>query len=100
MTKIEARHAKVNQWIKEGRVMNDAMRKNQKEAAKYQQQLEDRAERILAGLVTVSKPKEDVTVANNTKQAAPEANIKITGKSKYDSLSVAADAILKELQSA
>ena len=99
MTNIEARRAKVNQWIKEGKVMNDAMRKQQKEAAKYQQQLEDRAERILAGLVKVSKPKESVVVAN-TKQSAPEANIKITGKKKYDSLSVAADAILKELQTA
>lgn len=99
MTNIEARRAKVNQWIKEGRVMNDAMRKKQKEAVKYQQQLEERAERILAGLVTASKPKENVTVAT-TKQSAPEANIKITGKSKYDSLSVAADAILKELQTA
>jgi len=97
MTNIEARRAKVNQWIKEGKVMNDAMRKQQKEAAKYQQQLEDRAERILAGLVTHSKPKASVT-DTKTKEIAPEANTQIKAKVKVDALALAAEAILKELQ--
>lgn len=99
MTEIEARRAKVNQWVKEGKVMNDAKRKQIKDAAKRQQKLEDAAERILAGLVTHTKPKSNIT-EHKVKENAPEANIKIESKVKVDALSVAADAILKELQCA
>lgn len=99
MTELEARRAKVNQWIKEGKVMNDAKRKQIKDAAKRQQQLEDAADRILAGLVTHSKPKSNIT-EHKVKENAPEANIKIAPKVKVDALSAAADSLLKELQSA
>ena len=99
MTEIEARRAKVNQWVKEGKVMNDAKRKKIKDATKHQQQLEDAAERILAGLVIHSKPKSNI-IEHKAKENTPEANIKIAPKVKFDTLSVAADAILKELQSA
>jgi hypothetical protein len=96
--KINARRARVKQLIAEGRVMTENMRKQQKAALKYQTQLEERAETILAGLVTHSKPKNCV-VDNQPKIKAPkEANTKLAKNMKIDRLASAADEILKELQ--
>jgi hypothetical protein len=48
---LVSRRARVQQLIADGRVMTDSMRKKQKEVAKYQEQLETLADRILSGLV-------------------------------------------------
>lgn len=98
--KLLARRARVKQLIKDGRVMNDSMRKQQKAALKYQTQLEDRAETILAGLVIHSKPKDNVSVASPKIEAPKEATTKLVKNTKVDRLASAADAILKELQAA
>jgi uncharacterized coiled-coil protein SlyX len=46
-----SRRARVNQLITEGRVMSDSLRKKQKEVAKYQEQLETLADKILSGML-------------------------------------------------
>ena len=48
---LVTRRARVKQLIAEGRVMTDAMRKKQKEVAKYQEKLETLADRILSGRI-------------------------------------------------
>ena len=48
---LVSRRARVQQLIADGRVMTDSMRKKQKEVAKYQEQLETLADRILSGLL-------------------------------------------------
>ena len=48
---LVTRRARVKQLIAEGRVMTDSMRKKQKEVAKYQEQLETLADRILSGRI-------------------------------------------------
>ena len=48
---LVSRRARVKQLIAEGRVMTDAMRKKQKEVAKYQEKLETLADRILSGRI-------------------------------------------------
>ena len=99
MTSIEARRARVKQLIAEGRVETDKLRKQRKEALKYQTQLQERAETILAGLVSPSTQKNKIP-APKVKQNVPEANIKLTQKVKFDKLSSLANEVLKELQAA
>mgnify|MGYP000037962683 FL=1 len=48
---LVSRRARVKQLIAEGRVMTDAMRKKQKEVAKYQEKLETLADKILSGRI-------------------------------------------------
>ena len=99
MTSIEARRARIKKLIEEGRVETDKLRKQRKTAAKYQTQLQERAETILAGLVSPSIPKNKIP-APQVKNKAPEANIQLNEKVKFDRLSQAANDIIKELQSA
>lgn len=96
--RINARRARVQQLIKEGRVMNESMRKQQKKEIERQNKLEELAERVLAGLVSPSKVKSPVQVSTTVKTTAPEANMMIKSKVKFDRLSVTAESILKELQ--
>lgn len=99
MTTIEARRARIKQLMAEGRVETDALRKQRKDAAKYQQQLESVAETIICGLVSSSKPKSNVSTPK-TKSSAPEANTKVAPRVKFDSLATKANEVLKELQAA
>jgi len=50
-SQLLSRRARVNQLIAEGRVMTDALRNKQKKVAKYQEQLETLADKILSGRI-------------------------------------------------
>lgn len=97
---LELRRARVKQLIAEGRVMTDAMRNKIKAEAKRRQQLEDTAERILAQSNRVSSVPMGTVVEVVNKEQPPEANIQLKKSTKVDKLAVAADAILREIQSA
>jgi hypothetical protein len=96
---LELRRARVKQLIAEGRVMTDAMRNKIKAEAKRRQQLEDTAERILAQSNRVSSVPMGTVVEVVNKEQPPEANIQLKKSIKVDKLAVAADAILREIQS-
>jgi hypothetical protein len=94
---IAKRRARVAQMYAEGAVMTDSLRKKIRDEAKRRQQLEDAAMLILAG----SNRKSSVpmgTVPVEDKSPAPEANVKLSARTKVDKLAAAADAILRELQ--
>jgi len=96
MTELEIRRARVAQMIAEGAVETDALRRKRKQAAKYQQQLEDAAETILCGLRRGSTPK----VATTPSSPIPQATVRrIAPNVKYDTLAFQANQILEELQS-
>lgn len=97
--KIQARRERVQQLMKEGRVMNDSMRRKRKIEIARINKIEELAERALAGLVSHSKPKSQVSVAETNITSIPEANVVLKNKMKYDQLSVAANQILKEFHS-
>lgn len=94
---IQIRRARVKQMIAEGRVMNDAMRKRQRDEVKRLQKLQDAADLILAESCRVSQtPMGSNYIVEKT--SAPEANVILNRNSKVDRLALAADSILKELQ--
>lgn len=95
MNSIEARRARVAQMIAEGAVETDALRKRRKQAAKYQQQLEDAAETILCGLRRGSTPKVAITPSSPIPQATVR---RIAPNIKFDTLAFKANQILEELQ--
>lgn len=95
---IEARRARIQQLKAEGRVMTDAMRNKQKRDAKRQQELENLADNVLAGLVTRPKANSNVPVAKSDSNVPVEANSFLSRNVKVDKLALAASEILKELQ--
>lgn len=97
---LELRRARVRQMIAEGRVMTDSMRTKIKVEAKRRQKLEDMGERILAQSNRVSSVPMGTVVEMVDKEQAPEANVQLKKSAKVDVLSMAADAILREIQSA
>lgn len=48
---LVSRRARVKQLIAEGRVMTDSLRNKKKKVAKYQEQLETLADKILSGRI-------------------------------------------------
>lgn len=92
---LAARRARVKEMIASGAVMTDAKRKAQKEAAKYQQQLEDKADMILAGL-RPSQVKEVKKVATPT--PLNEENVRVlSNNQKFDTLASRANQVLADL---
>lgn len=92
------RRARLKQLFEEGRVETDAIRKRRKAEAKRQVELEAKAEVILAGLTSHSKPKASVTETVARSEAPTEATRTLANGVKYDKLASAADQLIKELQ--
>jgi hypothetical protein len=97
---ILQRRARIRQLQEEGRVMTDSMRKKIKEESKRQQKLQDMADLILVQSNRVSKVPMGTVTNIVEKSSAPSANVLLKNKTKVDLLSVAANEIIKELQSA
>ena len=96
---LELRRARVRQMIAEGRVMTDSKRAKIKAEAKRRQQLEDMGDRILAQSNRVSSVPMGTVVEMVDKEQPPEANVQLKKYAKVDALAMAADAILREIQS-
>jgi hypothetical protein len=96
---LELRRARVRQMIAEGRVMTDSKRAKIKAEAKRRQQLEDMGDRILAQSNRVSSVPMGTVVEVVDKEQPPEANVQLKKSAKVDALAMAADAILREIQS-
>jgi 16S rRNA U516 pseudouridylate synthase RsuA-like enzyme len=96
---LELRRARVRQMIAEGRVMTDSKRAKIKAEAKRRQQLEDMGDRILAQSNRVSSVPMGTVVEMVDKEQPPEANVQLKKSTKVDALAMAADAILREIQS-
>ena len=94
------RRARLKKMFEEGRVETDATRKRRKAEAKRQAILQEKAELILIGLTSHSKPKASVTETVARSEAPTEATRTLASGVKYDRLASAADKVLKELQTA
>lgn len=95
MNALELRRQRVRQLIKEGRVMNDSLRRKNKIQQAHEQKLEQMATTILRQMATNSTPIRNVTTT--AKQPAPEANVFLKQNQKTDKLSIKATKILQEL---
>jgi hypothetical protein len=94
MNTLELRRQRVSQLIKEGRVMNDTLRRKNKIKVAHEQKVEQMADVILRQLATNSTPIRKVTPI---KQNAPEANVFLKTNAKTDKLAIKAAKIIQEL---
>lgn len=96
---LAARRARVKEMMKNGQVETDALRKQRKEAAKYQKQLEDAADLILTGLrpSKVIQSEKDVLTREVVANVVPEANSYLSANDKTDTLAQKANTVLQEL---
>jgi hypothetical protein len=94
MNATELRRQRVRQLIKEGRVMNDSLRRRNKIQKTHEQKVEQMADVILRQMATNSTPIRNVTT---TKQPIPEANVFLKQNQKTDKLAIKATKILQEL---
>lgn len=91
----ELRRQRVRQLIKEGRVMNDSLRRKNKNQKAYEQKVEQMATTILRQMASNLPSIRDVT--SSVRQPAPEANVFLKPNAKTDKLTVRATQILEEL---
>ena len=94
MNALELRRQRVSQMIKEGRVMNDSLRRKNKIKKAHEQKLEQMADVILRQMATNSTP---IRKATPIKQNAPEANVFLKPNTKTDKLAIKAMKIIQEL---
>lgn len=93
---LQARRNKVSQWNREGKVMTDATRKRIRDERKRLQELEDKAEMIIAGLNTSNKPKSKKTTVNNSNFS--EGSVRsLSRNTKSDDLAMKASQIIQEI---
>jgi hypothetical protein len=95
---LAARRAKVSEWTRNNQVETTATRNARRKEAKRLQELQDKAEMILAGMTNVAATRR----TENTQQPVqtPVSNSvvrKIEANQKVDKLASQADKVLKEL---
>lgn len=97
---LRARRAKVSAWTRNGEVMTDAKRKRIKNEQKRLQELQDKADMILAGLNTNTKPKRQLTSNSNTPQSSNivEGSVRVLNReTKKDELAAKASQLIQEI---
>jgi DNA-binding transcriptional regulator of glucitol operon len=93
---LQERRAKVSKWTRNGEVMTDAMRKRIRDEQKRLQELQDKADMILAGLNTNTKPKRQTQTVNAP--VIDNGSVRnLSRETKSDELALKASQILKEI---
>jgi hypothetical protein len=97
---IEERRARIAQLAAEGRVMTSAMRTRVANQQRKNAKLQEQAENVLAGLNAsqiASNRYKGISTAEVVKEAAPEANVRLSRNQKEDKLAAVASKVLEDL---
>lgn len=97
---LAERRSKVSQWIRNGQVETTQTRTARTKAQKEAQELQDKADMILAGLQASTKPfgsRASVTTPKVTSKAIPGAVAPLASNVKNDRLAVEANKVLQEI---
>ena len=99
---LAARRARVKQMMDNGEVETDAIRRARKKAQQHQEELQSRADAVLAGLKP-SSGRESIVQRISSPQVAisavPEATRTIPAGKKVDDLAAQADKVLQSILS-
>lgn len=93
---LQERRAKVSEWTRNGEVMTDAKRKRIRDEQKRLQELQEKADLILAGLNTNTKPKQQTQTVNAS--VIDTGSVRnLSRETKSDELALKASQIIQEI---